>query len=293
MKKKYFEIQTQILFKSIVLLIFFYTSSASLLQSQVINDFPYLEDFETSGDEFTSDFPEGWVVDSLSIVNQFNLHWVILDEQANSGIKSAFIPGIVNYPNDDWLISPPIAVKENHTYNISFWYRTGGFSAPQIFLHLGDQPSHLGMDNIPLWNDMNVDNIVYEQVVVEHTAEMDDTIYLGFHALTPVPDITNFLLDDISIEEIPPITSNSNVFNDKNLKIYPNPAFHTINISTLVSAPDYFELFDIQGKLMLSGKIETNDLSINTSNLNSGTYFVAVYANKILLSTNKILILKE
>jgi len=264
---------------------------ANLLHAQTITDFPHEEGFETSGDEFTSDFPQGWVVDTLSTMeNMFNLSWVVFDDSGHTGIKSAFIPGIPSVVNDDWLISPPVAIKKDHIYTFSFWYRTGSGGAPKIALHLGDEPSHAGMSEDPLWSDEDVTNTIYQQVIVEYTATQDSIIYLGFHAFES-SGVSNFLLDDIGIEEDMP-TSLQGIDDSNKINIYPNPADDLINISS-TTRTDYAEIYSLDGKLIHTYMLNIGDSSLSVEFLSKGAYIMKIYAKNELLATKKFLKMKE
>ncbi len=281
----------QSLTKSILVLLVSNLLLICTLNSQVISTFPHIENFETSGEELTADFPNGWIIDRLSTPSQFNLGWVIIENQANSGIKSAFIPGIPSTSNNDWIISPPIAVKANYSYKFSFWYRKGALAAPNFFFHLGNQPSQVGMDKTPMWSDTNVETTEYKEVIVDYTTNVNDTIYLGFHALTVNPAVSNLLLDDISIEEMASTSLASDLSSHISLEIYPNPASSILNISAN-SSLDYFEIFNIHGDIILSGKIDSGDVSIDVSHLNNGTYIMRTYSEKRLNGIKKFLLMK-
>ena len=68
--------------------------------------------------------------------------------------------------------------------------------------------------------------------------------------------------------------------------IYPNPSSNLLRFENLIGAYK-FELFDITGKLALSGKINNieNDFEFSIENLNSGTYILVLeYGNSKYLS---------
>lgn len=274
-------------------LIYFFLllSFTGSLYAQVIATFPYEEGFESSGDEFTTEFPAGWVVDSLSTPSPFNLGWVINDSNGNLGPKSAFIPGIPNFPNNDWLITPPISIKKDHTYTFSFWYRIGNAGAPTISLHLGNQASHASMDDVPLWTNSNITNTVYQQATVEYLAMQNDTIHFGFHAVSE-PIITNFLLDDIRIEEDMPTSLTNSIDDSDEINIYPNPADDFINIVS-VRALDYAEIYSLDGKLISTHPLSLDNSSIPLGLLSKGTYIIKIYSKTELLMTKRFLKMKK
>ena len=77
---------------------------------------------------------------------------------------------------------------------------------------------------------------------------------------------------------------------DSNLElinIYPNPTNSELNIylNDLFS----LEFYDISGKMLFYQNSLYKSFKLNTSNFNSGVYFIKIYSNK-LVKTKKILI---
>ncbi|MCH4552333.1 M43 family zinc metalloprotease [Aestuariibaculum lutulentum] len=68
-------------------------------------------------------------------------------------------------------------------------------------------------------------------------------------------------------------------FSKENIKIYPNPASNTLNISLGITSdlPDGYEIYSALGqKLRKSNVVDNSDLNINTSQLKSGLYFIRI-----------------
>jgi hypothetical protein len=68
----------------------------------------------------------------------------------------------------------------------------------------------------------------------------------------------------------------------QNYKAYPNPFTDIVNIelSEPVSGLTYFEIYDINGKIIHQQKIECNkrkSLSYNGEHLKEGVYFYGIY----------------
>ncbi|MBR1626538.1 MAG: T9SS type A sorting domain-containing protein [Bacteroidales bacterium] len=70
--------------------------------------------------------------------------------------------------------------------------------------------------------------------------------------------------------------------------IYPNPAKDRLNISSLKKM-DRIEIINLTGQCVYSSKANSNSVTINTENIESGQYFVKIYFDKELL-TKKFLI---
>ena len=73
--------------------------------------------------------------------------------------------------------------------------------------------------------------------------------------------------------------------------LYPNPAtdFIMLKIENCEIENLSYQLFDINGNLLLSNKVEGNETNIAMSNLVSATYFLKVTDNKKVIKTFKII----
>lgn len=74
-----------------------------------------------------------------------------------------------------------------------------------------------------------------------------------------------------------------------NIQVYPNPASETININAEIEMISY-KLFDVQGKLILSGNINNHDTQIDINSIQKGTYLLQIITKDY---TAPFLILKE
>ncbi|MFN4235097.1 MAG: T9SS type A sorting domain-containing protein [Bacteroidia bacterium] len=87
------------------------------------------------------------------------------------------------------------------------------------------------------------------------------------------------------------ITPNTNGQNEiilsNTILVYPNPAQNQLTIAGIVKETNY-QIFDIAGKILLSGKIKSLNEIIDVSTLNSGIYFLEIDNQ----STSKIIITK-
>jgi hypothetical protein len=73
--------------------------------------------------------------------------------------------------------------------------------------------------------------------------------------------------------------------------LYPNPAtdFIMLKLENCEIEDLRYQLFDINGNLLLSNKVEGNETNIAMSNLVSATYFLKVTDNKKVIKTFKII----
>jgi hypothetical protein len=87
------------------------------------------------------------------------------------------------------------------------------------------------------------------------------------------------------------ITSIDNSFKNIELSIYPNPTTNQVTLSL----SDYnldnlsYNVFDINGKLILTNRINSNAETIYFNDLNSSIYFVKIIENDKELKTFKVL----
>jgi hypothetical protein len=66
--------------------------------------------------------------------------------------------------------------------------------------------------------------------------------------------------------------------NNTSLSVYPIPTaeYLVLEIGDIKHEKLFYELYDLQGKLAISGKIMTRQTEINVANLSSGAYFIDV-----------------
>jgi hypothetical protein len=73
--------------------------------------------------------------------------------------------------------------------------------------------------------------------------------------------------------------------------VYPNPTtdFMTLKAENFSLSTLTFQLYDLNGKLLENKKIESNETSIDMSNLNPATYFLKVVQSNKEVKTFKII----
>lgn len=75
------------------------------------------------------------------------------------------------------------------------------------------------------------------------------------------------------------------------LKVYPNPTISNVILSIGKMSSEYLEyqLYDLNGRLLLSEKIQTQKATIPMENLQMATYFLIVTFNSLPIKTFKII----
>jgi len=87
------------------------------------------------------------------------------------------------------------------------------------------------------------------------------------------------------------ITGISDYKIDRGISVFPNPAQDFINIKIRdYNSPVFFELFDINGRVILTNKIVSGETKINLQELTSGIYFYQLSDWDGVLKTDKVVI---
>mgnify|MGYP000876624996 CR=1 FL=1 len=87
----------------------------------------------------------------------------------------------------------------------------------------------------------------------------------------------------------PVIANNPRIF----IKMFPNPTTRTLYIESKrnVVKPIFYQLYDMQGRLMLTGSSNKDNFEINVERLSAGMYTIRLYnGHDITLITEKILV---
>ena len=117
--------------------------------------------------------------------------------------------------------------------------------------------------------------------------ENDADIYFDFNP----PIITNETVHQIfeGFVEVDNPTVSSNDLNDDNqISIFPNPAKNYIILKMDDFKSNIYEVFDLQGRRVLSGMLTSNQTNISLSKLSKGTYTIGIQGQ-----ANKVVFVKE
>jgi hypothetical protein len=105
---------------------------------------------------------------------------------------------------------------------------------------------------------------------------------VGSYELTDNTGAIIFTGGEFGAEEVTTIStaslSTSEFELSTNISIYPNPTSYVLNIKTInTSLPDAYAIYNMLGQEIMSSKITNeSDLSINTSSLSNGMYFIKI-----------------
>jgi hypothetical protein len=78
-----------------------------------------------------------------------------------------------------------------------------------------------------------------------------------------------------------------------NLAVYPNPASHQLTVTSEQTESDiYFEMTDVNGRIVLAKNIKNGNHTFNVSQLENGNYFYRISADGIVVKSNNLSIVK-
>jgi len=180
-----------------------------------------------------------------------------------------------------WLFSGQIALTEDITYNIEFYFVAPGFppaSEPDnLFVYIGEEAT----PDIATTGTLIFEQVGYLEGVeawasatYQFTPSASGYFYLAFNAPTTGRNTGNrIMIDDISIEvaeEDDPGTG-IQILNPTAFVIYPNPVDDILRIETTETLK-HIEIFNVQGTLVMTA--DGNATAVNVSNLPSGVYVI-------------------
>ena len=70
--------------------------------------------------------------------------------------------------------------------------------------------------------------------------------------------------------------SQENFLSENTLSLYPNPVQNTLNIQNTASNLSKVQIYDLNGRLLQNHAMQTNEVSLDLSQLYSGVYFVVL-----------------
>lgn len=226
------------------------------------------------------------ITDQTDVIPDDNIY------EFNQVVVGAFDPNDIACIEGD-VVTPDYIGEELH-YVIRF-ENTGNFYAENVVVRMEIDPAKYDVDSVRLLNTSHNANaqikndvleIFFNQIMldsgghgnillvmksVSSLSEGDSVlskadIYFDYN----YPIITN---DAVTVFEAE-LSVNNPVLNSL-ISIYPNPVKDLINLTSEVNIKSY-ELFDISGRLIITGIINNLEATINLSLQSSGTYFVRI-----------------
>lgn len=265
--------------------------------SAVTRDFPFSENFDSTENLPGHTMPEGWTFEDT---NGDNVAWDLLTpvdpSYAHSQPNSMHMAFGFSQAMNDWGFTPALYFNSSDSYQLSFWVRCGldmftGEAAPEkLRVSVGDANNSESM-TIELYVDDLVDNMDFQQVILEINVPESGEYFIGFQSFS---DPGGFILaiDDVEIEEF--ASNDDSVISPINLRNYPNP-FNpqtTIHYELTGNSSSEIEIFNSKGQKMDSIPVNYSENQVvwNADSQSSGVYFYRLKGN--ISSTAKMVLMK-
>ena len=179
--------------------------------------------------------------------------------------------------NNNWFYSRPFSLSAGEVVTTSFWYRTA--IVRNLRLTVGNLNAAANQTTVIYSNATLPIATAYAQITAPtFTAPSTGIYYFAFNDLSASTAAANTLrLDTVSFTSLLGTES----FKRNSISIYPNPATNSITISNDANALlNSIEISDINGRVVLTKKIDTTEVQLSVSDLASGVYIVKVTTDK-------------
>lgn len=180
-----------------------------------------------------------------------------------NGFLNAINDDLTNVPINSFTGGVTTSVYINDLYNFSASNSTNisniNFSLVSPLSIIGATINNLGLISIPANTPIGNYILIYNIQSKESCIAIDNA--------TVNISVSNGLgLSELNYE-------------DKNLKIYPNPVYSTITITNSNSNIKSIELYDLQGRILKTEKVNKTDVQLDVSNYQIGTYLFKIITN--------------
>ena len=262
--------------------------------SEPITELPYEENFDI-GNQGYFVITRGWNNVPSSTNHSY---WQLMNQNENSlklGLRDW-----AGGPNFKTIYSRPIQLEANSTYTISFDYDLIWLGSS-----ITDSENHPDL-HILINSEVNEDGLIisslteipYSETPLQHsfefTPETSGVYYFGINGVfeenpTEDPNFANgagfnwLHVDNFKVD----YSLSRDNFEQTNIHIYPNP-FNDVVYITAFNNIEKVEIYDLKGSLIHENKVNTNEVSINLSMLNSGVHFMRVTSQNNV-TTHKII----
>lgn len=257
----------------------------------IVNTFPWIESFE--GAIFPTpcwtkenlDLGSGWDLISAGTTPLPGWTGGTMTTPTGGGNNAAFCTYTTGgaTSNDQWLISPQIAVQANHALSFQvYWF---GHYQDNLTIKVSTTTNAsssftttlLAVDTNTLIHD------AWKLFTIDISSYAGQNVYFAFNETIAdnAADGAFLAIDLVTID----VASSISQVNQDMISIYPNPAYNTLNIANAIN-PNV-NIYNSLGELVLSG----NKNSFDISALSQGLYIVKV-TDKNQTYTKQINILK-
>ncbi|HOY33387.1 MAG TPA: choice-of-anchor J domain-containing protein [Bacteroidales bacterium] len=176
---------------------------------------------------------------------------------------------------DDWFITTCIDLEASKSYNLKYYYKAQSASYPEKLKVFVGSDNTVAAMTTQIDNKSNIINTTFSQSNVVFTVPATGTYYLGWQCYSAA-DMYNLYVDDISITDVTGVEENTVAIE---LTIMPNPANEQFTVITSENE-SVMTITNSLGAVVYSQKINDRMVSVNTSELCQGLYFVKIDTDK-------------
>jgi hypothetical protein len=211
----------------------------------------------------------------VSLIEPYEGNKCAMSMASHSGIR-----------NDDWFISPKIQLGSESS--ISLYVRSGGvedWGAEEY--RIAVSTTNQNPASFTAIGGKRTAPFKWEKVEVNLSAYDNQEVYIAINNVGL--DHFTFLVDNIEIK-----TKNASSVDkllSSQFSIFPNPAKNTVNVNC--PGLSKVQLFNIQGKEVMSVAANSENETINVSNLPEGHYLIMVTTRDNKIGTQKMTVVKE
>ena len=239
-----------------------------------------------------NEYPIGWRV--LSPDNN-SMQWTVIantsgsPNNAHSAPNAMHVGWSVNYPMNDFLVTPPMQLSTDYNYTLSFYYKTATIGIPSVEkmdLVVGTEPTVTGLGQ-QLWNNDAITNLDYEPASVVFHPQANGVYYFGFHSYS---DALQFLLyvDDVTLDAAPVgVRENPG----ETFTVSPNPSNGRFVVTTNqpLQAGATLEVIDMTGRKVFALPVTSSTLQVNLPENLHGVMVVRLI-NGQLVTTSRVVV---
>lgn len=159
---------------------------------------PFSENFDTTP---LNQVPPGWTRETNTVA------WRVSNQVGGSSEPNAIFTFYnTTAAKDDWFFTPPIALTEGVSYDISFAVRAPGWGGvgEKLAVKWGNEPGAASMTGGTIYENQNIQFPGFVNILESFIAPASGIYYFGWHAFSAA-DINYIAVDDIDIRETPGI----------------------------------------------------------------------------------------
>lgn len=200
------------------------------------------------------------------------------------GMFAALMPA-----NDDWVISPQIALGEEEN-KLTFYVKSAYMNNQkhekfEVLISTTDTEPDSFVAFPPVYDGDYFTNTEWTEIAIDLDEYSNQDVYIAIHYISEIYDNPQFpphlqkranalLMDDFLVTTKSMMATND-FSNERITEVYPNPFKDILTLSSNEKIQN-IEIYDLTGKLVYQQKLSAQQKNINLSFLNSGVYLIKV-----------------